>query len=327
MRLVTAKCHVKKYEVLYYVFTRFFLISFILGICLPVHAETYKWIDDDGRVHFGDRKAYGAELKVLNLSHARPERPQFDIRVKTIGVNITQKEHKHIVDGVNYVYEFFDQILYFDIYKTVPVNILILKNKQAYAQYLIKNGWGKSTSSYGIYSRKKHQIIVYIRENRKGTFRTIKHEVSHAIVHAIMPYAPAWLNEGLAEQMETLNRKEEGLYIVPHRSNRYSVNKALKNGSLTHISDFLKLPSNKWRHTLAGGDKSLQSQAGQFVYYLLSTPPNRNFIIRLMNEFKQGDRTLSYYLVNDNYIGGVKALEITWSHWVKNQSEDIITLF
>ena len=308
-------------------FIRFFLVSFILGICLPLHAEIYKWVDENGKVHFSDHKVNGAELKVLNLNQISSERPQFDINVKTIGIELTEEEHKHIVDGVNYVYEFFNRALYLDIYKTVPVNIVILKDKNAYDNYLTQNGWGKSKESYGIYARKRHQITTYIRDERKGIFRTIRHEVSHAIVHTIMPYTPAWLNEGLAEQMETLNRKETGLYIVPHKYNRRVVDRAAKDESLIDISEFLKLPSGKWRHTLSEGERSLQSQAGQFVYYLLSTPPNRSFITRLMHKFEQGDRTLSYYLVNDNYIGGVKALEVNWNHWAKKQSKDIIELF
>lgn len=306
---------------------RFFLVVSIVSICSSLHAEIYKWVDENGKVHFGDRKMNGAELKVLNLNQVKSERSQFNIDIKTIDVELTQEEHKHIVDSVNYVYEFFNRALYLDIYKTVPVNIVILKDKNAYVSYLTQNGWGKSAVSYGIYVRKRHQIVTYIRDEREGTFRTIRHEVSHAIVHTIMPYTPAWLNEGLAEQMETLSRKEAGLYITSHKYNRRVVDRAVKNGTLIDISEFLKLPSAKWRHTISRGERSLQSQAGQFVYYLLSTPPNRSFVTRLMHNFEQGDRTLSYYLVNDNYIGGVKALEVNWSHWAKKQSKSIVELF
>ncbi|WP_444919212.1 DUF4124 domain-containing protein [Microbulbifer sp. JMSA003] len=305
-------------------FLRFFLGYLILGICLPLHAEIYKWIDENGKVHFGDRKLNEIDQEVLVLDEFKSEWSPFDISVKSMGVNITPEEHKHIVDGVNYIYEFFDRVLYFDMYKTVPVNILILKDKKEYRKYLIKNNRSNLTSSYGVYFPKENQIIVYIREDRKGTFRTIRHEVSHAIVDTIMPYAPAWLNEGLAEQMETLGRKKSGLYIAPHKGNREIVDRAERNRNLTNISVFLKLPSSEWRHTLTNKEKSLQSQAGQFVYFLLSTPPNRSFVIRLMHEFERGNRKLSYYLVNDNYIGGAKALEVTWQNWIKNQSKDII---
>lgn len=308
-------------------FVRIFLLFLFLSASSGLHAEIYKWVDENGQVHFGDRKKSEVEQKIITLDEVKPEWSKFEINITTTDVNLTPKERKHIVDGVNNVYEFFDRVLYFDIYKTVPANILILKNKEEYNSYLEQNGRGKLTSSYGIYFSKENQIIVYIRKNRSGTFRTIRHEVSHAIIDTIMPYTPAWLNEGLAEQMETLNRSEAGLYITPHNANRKSVNRASGNNNLTDISEFLKLPSRKWRHALVGGRKSLQGQAGQFVYFLLSTPPNRNFVIRLIHKFERGNRKLSYYLVNDDYIGGVKTLDITWRNWIKNQSTEVIDFF
>jgi hypothetical protein len=242
-------------------------------------------------------------------------------------VKLTQQEHQNIVDGVNFVYEFFDKVLYFDIYKTVPVNILVLENREAYVNYLTHIKKEKSIWSYGIYFRQENQIVVYIRKDREKTFKTIRHEVSHAIVDTILPYAPAWLNEGLAEQMETLGRNNQGLFIEPHKINRNGVHKALTGGTLTNLTAFLKLPSHQWRHSLSDGKRSLQSHAGQFVYFLLSTRPTRDFLTRLMHNFNRGDRTISYYLVDDNYIGGVAALELKWSHWVRSQNSKLIQLF
>ena len=74
------------------------------------------------------------------------------------------------------------------------------------------------------------------------------------------------------------------------------------------------------------GQGSLQAQAGQFLYFLLSKPTSRNFVVRLMHNFNRGDRTLSYYLVDNNFIGGVKVLELNWSNWLQKQGKRIIRL-
>jgi hypothetical protein len=254
---------------------------FLLAICTVSHsvqAEIYKWVDENGKVHFGDKKVRGAKQETVKLAKTSSDWARFDIKVKAEDVFLTESEMRHIVDGVNYVYEFFDKVLYFDIYKSVPVNILVLKDRQTYVNYLTGKSALSAAASYGVYFRDENQIIVYIREDREQTFRTIRHEVSHAIVDTIMPYAPAWINEGLAEQMETINRSSSGLYIESHSINRKSVARAVRRDSLTRITDFLKLPSDKWRHSLGDGKKSLQSHAGQFVYFLLSSPPNRKFV-------------------------------------------------
>ena len=257
-------------------------------------------------MHYGDKKIHHVQQQVVKLDKSRSSWSRFDIDVQTRDVELSEQEHRDIVDGVNNVYQFFDQVLYFDIYKTVPVNILILKNKTEYESYLRSIGKGRVSASYGVYFNKENRIVVYMRKNRQGTFSTIKHEVSHAVVDTITPYTPAWLNEGLAEQMETLERDQQGLYIKSHSYNRKRVARVLKSGELTGIDQFLKLPSDQWRHTLSDRNKGLQSQAGQFVFFLLSSAPNKNFIVRLMHKFERGSRKLSYYLVDDNFIGGVK---------------------
>tara|TARA_R110000823_G_scaffold69800_8_gene161405 strand:- start:67 stop:960 length:894 start_codon:yes stop_codon:yes gene_type:complete len=290
------------------------------------YAKIYKWVDEDGRVHFSDRKDHSIEQELVNVKPGVSKWSRFDIEVKTVDVELSDEENQLIVDGVNNVYEFFDRVMSFDMYRTVPVNILIFKDKTEYQNYLIRNNRGRSVASYGLYIPSEHQIVVYVRENRSLTFKTIKHEVSHAVVDTIVPYAPAWLHEGLAEQMEMLERDESGLYFERHPQNRWIVAQAREQGRLADIEQFLKLPSDKWQHSGRSGDGSFQAQAGQFVYFLLSKPTSRNFVVRLMHNFNRGDRTLSYYLVDDNYIGGVTMLSLNWRRWLHGQGEGVLRL-
>ena len=290
------------------------------------HAEIYKWVDEDGKVHFSDRKDNRVKQEVVSVKPSASKWSRFDIDIRTVGVELSEEEHQQIVDGVNNVYEFFDRVMSFDMYKTVPVNILIFKDKAGYRNYLVSKNRGAAIASYGMYIPSEHQIVVYVREDRSLTFKTIKHEVCHAVVDTIIPYAPAWLHEGFAEQMEVLERDDSGLYFKYHPENRWIVAKALEQGSLVDIEQFLKLPSNKWQHSDMSGTGSLRAQAGQFVYFLLSKPTSRNFVVRLMHNFNRGDRTLAYYLVDDNYLGGVNMLSLDWSRWLRNQGEGVIRL-
>ena len=301
------------------------VLSLFLIVANPGYAEIYKWVDEDGKVHFSDRQDHRVEQEVVNVKPRSSQWSRFDIRIETVDVELSQEENQQIVDGVNNVYEFFDRVMSFDMYRTVPVNILIFKDWAEYRNYLVRNNRGMATASYGLYMPSEHQIAVYIQENRSLTFRTIKHEVSHAVVHSIVPYAPAWLNEGLAEQMEMIERDESGLYFERHPENRWVVSQARKQDRLSDISDFLKLPSDKWRHSDMSGS-SLRAQAGQFVYFLLSKPTRRSFVVRLMHNFNRGDRTLAYYLVDDNYIGGVSMLGLDWARWLHDQGEAVVRL-
>ena len=155
---------------------------------------------------------------------------RFDIKIKAVDVELSEEENQQIVDGVNNVYEFFDRVMSFDMYRTVPVNIVMFKDKAEYRNYLVRRNKGLAVASYGLYIPSEHQIVVYVQENRSRTFETIKHEVSHAVVDTIVPYAPLWLNEGLAEQMEMLERDESGLYFERHQENSWVVAQAREQG-------------------------------------------------------------------------------------------------
>lgn len=290
------------------------------------YAKIYKWVDEDGKVHFSDREDHRVEQEVVSVKPGASKWSRFDIKIKAVDVELSEEENQQIVDGVNNVYEFFDRVMSFDMYRTVPVNILMFKDKAEYRNYLVRRNKGLAVASYGLYIPSEHQIVVYVQENRNRTFETIKHEVSHAVVDTIVPYAPLWLNEGLAEQMEMLERDESGLYFERHQENSWVVAQAREQGRLTGISQFLKLSSHKWRHSELSGNGSLRAQSGQFLSFLLSKPTRRNFVVRLMHNFNRGDRTLAYYLVDDNYIGGVSMLDLDWRRWLHEQGNEIIRL-
>ncbi|MBL3826621.1 DUF4124 domain-containing protein [Marinobacter sp. MW3] len=302
------------------------LFAWLLTVASSGHAKIYKWVDEDGKVHFSDRQDHRVEQEVVNVKPGASEWSRFEIDIKTVDVELSDEEHQQIVEGVNNVYEFFDRVMSFDMHRTVPVNILILKDSATYRNYLVRRDGGMAVASYGVYIPSEHQIVVYVRKNRSLTFKTIKHEVSHAVVDSIVPYSPAWLNEGLAEQMEMLQRDESGLYFERHHENRWVVDQAREQGRLTAIDQLLKLSSNNWRHSDFSGRSSLRAQSGQFVYFLLSKPTSRNFVVRLMHNFNRGDRTLSYYLVDDNYIGGVTMLALDWRRWLHDQGDGVVRL-
>ncbi|WP_320408089.1 MULTISPECIES: DUF4124 domain-containing protein [unclassified Marinobacter] len=304
----------------------FMLFAWLLTVASSGHAKIYKWVDEDGKVHFSDRQDHRVEQEVVNVKPGASEWSRFEIDIKTVDVELSDEEHQQIVEGVNNVYEFFDRVMSFDMHRTVPVNILILKDSATYRNYLVRRDGGMAVASYGVYIPSEHQIVVYVRKNRSLTFKTIKHEVSHAVVDSIVPYSPAWLNEGLAEQMEMLQRDESGLYFERHHENRWVVDQAREQGRLTAIDQLLKLSSNNWRHSDFSGRSSLRAQSGQFVYFLLSKPTSRNFVVRLMHNFNRGDRTLSYYLVDDNYIGGVTMLALDWRRWLHDQGDGVVRL-
>lgn len=301
----------------------------IFALCLlPVfaQAEIYRYTDENGVVHFGDRKVPDRQQETVTVRGSASDWQRFQIDIETRGdVMLSDAERSRITTDVNNVYRFFDDILYFDLYKTVPVNIRVLPDKTAYQRYVAANINGNVPPSRGIFLSRTNQIVVYIREDRDGTFRTISHETAHAIVASLTPYVPAWLNEGLAEQMEMLSAKNGHLQLRAHPENTAVVQYLQARHLLPEVEDFLAMQSRDWRNHYNDQGYSLQSQTGEFVYFLLSTPTGRSFLVRLIHQYQRGDRTLAAHLVDEHYVGGMRVMQDNWALWLKAARTPSIT--
>lgn len=290
-----------------------------------VNADIYRWVDDKGRVHFGDKaetqKQPNKPVEKVEVKIADSQWQRFDISVTSVDVSITAEETQRIIRDVNNVYAFYDEVMYFDFYKTVPVSITILKDKAGYNRYLQKVIGKTYGSSRGVYLLKTNEIVVYMRSNRNGTFETIKHETSHAIVDSIAEYTPGWLNEGLAEQMEKIERNEGRLVIHRHQENQ----QIIKNKStMLALRKMLDLHNAQWRKNNISSNSYLQAQAGELLFYLLSSSPRKSFVVRILQEYKRGSRTRSLYLVRDNYIGDIGGMETGWEIWLRQKNSEPI---
>lgn len=286
-------------------------------LCSIACAEVYQWTDERGGVHFGDRKLGGVKQTELNVSTAHSQWQPYAIAIETLGVELSAAERTRIALDVNNVYRFFDNVLFFDMYKTVPVKIRIYPDVKTYQAYLAAVVSGPLLPSRGVYLPRNNEIVVYIQPRRAATFETIKHETSHAIVDTITPFTTAWLNEGLAEQMETLELDGDRLVITRNPENKYFVEQlGAEHHGLIGLEKLFALPSDEWRSHHSNTGVPLYCQTGELVYFLLNSVAGRNFIVRLLHRYERGTRELSSRLVEQDYTGGIQAMQGAWNHWL-----------
>jgi len=293
------------------------LISLLPSV---TNAEIYRWTDENGKTHFSDKKVGGVEQSKVTVETTKGDWKKFKIDIRAVGFELTAGEKADIENGVIQVYQFFDKKLYFDIYKTVPVDVTIFAEKEAYIRH-VEPKYPDGHNTRGIYFPKSNEIVVYIQKKRDSTFRTIRHEVSHAIIDTLTPFVPAWLNEGIAENMEVIAKQGKRLYLKPHTENYKSLVYASKTQRLIGMSEFLSLTSVEWRKRSKAPNHRFQTQAGEFVRFLLSSPSNRSFLTRLIHTYKRGARTLASDIAADHYIGGLFTMESKWISW-KNRKQN-----
>lgn len=302
-------------------------LTLLLMLSPPTAAQIYKWVDENGKVYFGDkpRQQNARNAEKITLKTTPSGWQPLTIKVLYQGSLAQQPQHHldqpRIQRDVNRVYRFYDQVLYFDFYKKLPVKIHVLSNEAEYHQYVQQISGERPLNSLGVYLPASHEIAVFIHPESHGgvssTYRTIKHEASHAILHSLAERMPNWLNEGMAEQMETLEQQQGQFVIARHNANRRQVLR--RREQLLAADTFIEIDSRSWRHGLNNGRPN-QAMAGQLVYLALSKSYGRSFITRLLQDYKRGVNLRSFYLLNQHYIGGVSAFKLHWQQWL---SEDM----
>ncbi len=300
---------------------------FILLLSPQTNSEIYSWKDENGKTHFSDKARKGRKSEQINLQIQESSWEKYIIEIIDIDNVLTKEETTQIQIDVNNIYQFFDKKLHFDIYKTVPVKIRLYKKKEDYLTYLSKKTNSNHKNSRGVYFRKTNEIILYLNpEERWRTLWTIKHETSHAIVDTLTPFVPAWLNEGLAENMECLSIDNNNFRLTPHNENHRNAQASNNKGKTLNVKMFLSLSSNDYYESMRQGKSPNQTYAGELTRMLLSTRTGKNFVSRLIHIYERGSRKYSSHLVKKHYIGGLSVLQNNWNTWIDRTNSQNINL-
>ena len=107
---------------------RIFASVTFIALLFPAmaQAQIYRWVDDKGQVHFSDKPVDKAKAEVVNIETSPSSWQPLDIEVIRQGnfaADAAQLGTARIQRDVNNVYRFYDQVMYFDFYRKVPVKI------------------------------------------------------------------------------------------------------------------------------------------------------------------------------------------------------------
>ncbi|MCP4490465.1 MAG: DUF4124 domain-containing protein [Gammaproteobacteria bacterium] len=291
------------------------------------YGKIYKWVDEKGKVHFGDKSLSNINQEEVTLKAKATKWKKYEIEITDVDNILTKKERQRIARDVNAVYHFFDNKLYFDFYRTVPVKIHLFEKQKSYQHYLLSKGVKNKKGTRGIYIGKSNEIVLPLnQEIRWRTFWTIKHETTHAIIDSATPFVPAWLNEGLAENMESLGFSDGSLIIYPHEENWNSTNKANRTGKRLDVKQLLSTSSTNFYASMKHRNNSYQAYAGELVRMFLSTKPGMSLVRRMIHEYKRGSRLYGANILEEHYLGGLSTLQYDWNTWVTRTKSKRIKL-
>jgi hypothetical protein len=162
------------------------------------------------------------------------------------------------------------------------IHIYLFHNKEIYSQFLARN-----------FPKVEFRRALYVKENGPGmvlAYRNpelptdLRHECTHALLHAVLPFVPLWLDEGLAKYFEV--PRAQRAYGHPYLS---SVQWAMRLGGVATVEELEK------KSGLSEMGNSEYRSAWAWVHFLLhGSPQGRAELIDYLADVRLGKATASF---------------------------------
>jgi hypothetical protein len=158
-----------------------------------------------------------------------------------------------------------------------PVHLFLFQTKSTYQGYLTQ-----------YFPRVPYRRALYIKARGPGMVFAyqgsdfeidVRHESTHALLHAWLPSVPLWLDEGLAEYFEMARDKRAA--ENPHHA---VLRVMIRSGELPRLEELEQLDN------LEGMGRDEYRDAWAWVHFLLHGPPEaRDQLLRYLVELEAGD--------------------------------------
>jgi hypothetical protein len=135
-----------------------------------------------------------------------------------------------------------------------------------------------------------------------------RHEMTHAMLAGMLGPVPVWINEGLAEYMESFSWQMNAAVAQP-RVSQYG---RLKGANMEQLI-------NTEHKDFYGADQKINYlQAAASIYFLLDHQAGREWLKRSFTFYGQNPcrKAGAEQLFSQNYSGGIEAASRNFNTWI-----------
>ncbi|MGK0248912.1 MAG: hypothetical protein ACI910_001646 [Oleispira sp.] len=269
--------------------------------------KIYKWVDEKGHTHFGEKPNAANENKAEDLTkqyEALQQAVKLSIEYPNwAGDIVLESEIKKQSKLVHKVLSHYVPKIY---QRQINLKIILFKNVK---EFQIQREKQQTNAQWGAYYRWANNSIYLPRyPNIEQTMVIVRHEMTHAILAGMLGPVPVWMNEGLAEYMESFSWQMNAAVAKP-RVSQYG---RLRNVNMKHLV-------NAERNDFYGADqKKNYLQASASMYFLLDHQAGRDWLKRSFAFYGENpcSRASAEQLFSQNYPGGIEAASRNFSGWL-----------
>jgi hypothetical protein len=316
-----------------------------LMLCMGANAQVYKWTDKQGRVHYSDTAPKDIESEEVSerlrdaVSTYTPSpldtavRPKPAIRYGTPEIEIetaapvvveiipvefelTRAEEQQIREEIEHMYRSYVELLGWSPRPRRPVKIRIFGRLAAWDAYPKTIEPALAHRSH--YSSARGEVIMHGTRFNIDAIEILRHEVSHAIFHMEIGYAPQWIDEGLAEVFRTSGAGRGSSSVSPNRAGIEIAKMKIREGSLEPWARYVDIPFAEWRGESRVVETTYYRIASSMMSFLLSSPGGTACLRNVLAH----SRTSGFGVLSKTYeqhCGDLKQLDADWRKWAGRQ--------
>ncbi|MBV1921463.1 MAG: DUF1570 domain-containing protein [Pseudomonadales bacterium] len=275
---------------------------------VEVQGKVFKSVDADGNVHFTD-KPQGKSSEDLT-SRYKMEKQYFRMSITAADGNLPPFLHDRLSADLKQLYFILTRWLPDQYIKQVDLNVKVFNDQTKFDVYREEHVPGLETAS-GFYKPSMDEAVVMVQREASMTQSIARHEATHVINAGLYGRTPVWFNEGLAEYFERLNIEGQSKRVNPSPYHLDFLQKALAEGELMTVSDYLSIKGRAWRDY---EQNMMYAMAWSIVHFMMQDALGRETMKLLMehmaDNFCQPVNAVTF--IEQNYVGGMKSFSERW---------------
>lgn len=298
------------------------LLSTLLLASPLALAETFQWTDANGRVHFGDKPPEHIDAKRLDFDQGAPIKNDLAFEITDEQFDLSPQGMEKIQTLMPQILHIYKTLFNLDLRDTVEVKLALLKSKPTFDLWLSqRTGNDKPIPAAGVYLGKTREVAVWNNGNEAAIIRTILHESSHVIMAQLSPYAPSWLQEGMAEYFENIEMRNDMVVVNVSPNGHKNILHWLNDGTLITLRKYLSIPEPQWRDMAYRANQIPYTVAWGTSYFLLSSETGKAVLRRTLHDLEKSKRWPTIDDIDQRYPGGITRMDFEFFKWAQGDAQ------
>ena len=273
-------------------------------------ASIHRWTDAYGIKHFSDQAPVGEvrDHRVIAVTGTPPVAIEASGHDVNLPANLNQRA---VADAIA-----IDRVLRDTLgvagEQRLRLKIVFVQSPQAYAELINEP---RLASSDGAYSARNQTVYVRMQTSDELTFRVLRHEITHALLHERIGSLALPINEGMAAYFERLHVLPQGGQVNIGGSRDVLAKMAPSDASLALVDLLSSNPD-----VFYGVDRdSNYVRAFGLIGSLMQDAPGRAALADLLDEQHAAPcvPVAAERVFAAAYPGGLKQLAGNWQRWMQ----------